>query len=114
MKKTAIFIILLSAALIGCAQPKHEITTLILVRHAEKDNDGTKDPGLTDEGKDRANQLVSILRETQINAIYSTNFKRTMSTIQPLAQAKGLAITTDDPMKGEEMDKILKQQNPAF
>lgn len=108
MKKFAIAICLLGAVLIGCAQPKDKITTLILVRHAEKENDGTKDPGLTAEGKARAADLVKILGETKIDAIYSTNYKRTRSTVQPLAAAKGISILTYDPMKGEEMDKILQ------
>jgi broad specificity phosphatase PhoE len=108
MKRFAIAISLIGAALFGCAQPKDEFTTLILVRHAEKENDGTKDPGLTAEGKARAADLVKILGETKIDAVYSTNYKRTMSTVEPLAAAKGLSILTYNPMKGEEMDRILQ------
>lgn len=113
MKKIAIVLFLVSVALYGCTQPKDEITTLILVRHAEKANDGTKDPGLTADGEARAADLVKMLGETKIDAIYSTNYKRTMSTVQPLAAVKGLSILTYEPMKGEEMDKILQQHAGA-
>lgn len=113
MKKILIALILLSTTLSGCTQSKDEITTLILVRHAEKANDGTKDPELTPEGEARAADLVKILGETKVDAIYSTNYKRTMSTVQPLATAKGLSILTYEPMKGEVMDNILHKHAGA-
>ena len=113
MKKITIALFLVGTTLFGCTQPKDEITTLILVRHAEKANDGTKDPGLTAEGETRATDLLRMLRETKVDAIYSTNYKRTMSTVQPLATARGLSILTYEPMKGEEMDKILLEHAGA-
>jgi 2,3-bisphosphoglycerate-dependent phosphoglycerate mutase len=68
------------------------ITTYILLRHAEKGDDGTKDPELSSLGKTRAESLVKILAEQKIDAIYSTPYKRTRSTVTPLAAAKGLSV----------------------
>ncbi len=113
MKKIILTLFIASAALHGCAQSGNEMTTLILVRHAEKENDGTKDPGLTETGKARAGALVKLLGETKIDAVYTTNYKRTMATVQPLATAKGLSLLTYEPMKGEEMDKILQKHAGA-
>ena len=110
MKKVILFILLLSA-LASCTSAQDKITTLILVRHAEKANDGSKDPALTENGLARAEELVRILKETKIDAIYSTPFVRTMATVQPLATAKGLSIVTYEPMKGEEMDRVLEKHN---
>ncbi len=66
-------------------------STFILVRHAEKEKSGD-DPELSMEGKQRAKELSILLRETQIDAIYSTPFKRTRQTMLPLADLKNLPV----------------------
>jgi len=83
------------------------ITTFILVRHAEKDDDGTKDPGLKQEGIARAERLAAMLSEVKVDAIYSTPYKRTRNTAQPLATAKKLDVQSYEPMKPEAIDKML-------
>lgn len=92
---------------VGYAQDP--ITTFILVRHAEKENDGSNNPGLTVDGKARASDLATLLKETQIDAILSTPYTRTISTVQPLAAVKKLSIETYEAMKDEEMDRILNK-----
>lgn len=84
------------------------VTTFILIRHAEKVNDGTPDPELTEEGVTRANSLVTLLKETHVDAIYSTAFKRTTNTVIPLSQAKNIPIQNYEAFKGDEIDKMLK------
>ena len=69
-----------------------EITTFILVRHAEKMNDGTRNPPLSQEGVLRSARLMEHLEETEITQIYSTEFFRTMKTVSPIAQERGLEI----------------------
>jgi 2,3-bisphosphoglycerate-dependent phosphoglycerate mutase len=68
------------------------ITTYILLRHAEKGDDGTKDPDLSPAGKMRAEALVKTLAKQKIDAIYSTPLKRTRNTVAPLGAAKGLTV----------------------
>lgn len=84
-------------------------TTFILVRHAEKEQDGTKDPELSAEGKARAIRLATLLQNTAISAIYSTPFKRTQNTIAPLATSKGIEVNLYEGSKPEEIDRMLKQ-----
>ena len=91
----------------GFSQDK--ITTIILTRHAEKTNDGTKDPDLTDQGRQRATLLVKLLMEQSLDAIYATNFKRTQNTVMPLAEVKKLAVSTYEPFKPERIDEILEK-----
>ena len=69
-----------------------QTTTFILVRHAEKAVDGTKDPALTKEGDARASHLLEIFAKADVTAIYSTDLKRTRMTVAPLAKSKGLEI----------------------
>lgn len=108
MKKILPFILFLMAMLTP-ALAQQTITTVILMRHGEKVNDGTDDPALTSQGLERATRLAELLKNTTVDAIYSSPFQRTRNTIAPLAQAKGLAVQTYDPKKPEEIDVILKK-----
>ncbi len=107
MKRLTLIIALVSILASGCAQQQPPITTFILVRHAEKANDGSKDPSLSEEGDQRAIELANVLGTTSVDAIYSTPFRRTESTVAPLAAAKSVKVATYQAMKGEEMDKIF-------
>jgi len=67
-------------------------TTIILLRHAEKDTtiQGSTtmnaNPPLSEKGKHRAIRLISELKNYHPDLIYSTDYIRTKSTIQPIAQ----------------------------
>ena len=71
-------------------------TTIIFVRHAEKEITNDDDPALTDEGKRRVFELTRQLKDADvvagIDAIYSTPFKRNMQTAGSLASALNLKI----------------------
>lgn len=63
--------------------------TIILLRHAEKDVSKTADkvdPELTAEGRRRAERLVETVKKYKPEQIFSTNFKRTVATVTPLAE----------------------------
>jgi len=102
-------VILLIIGLKSCVVAQDQVmTTFILVRHAEKANDGTNNPPLSEAGVIRADALADVLNETKIDAIFSTSFLRTTRTVKPLATAKGLSIQPYDPMNPEELDLILQ------
>ena len=105
---------LFSLLLVVCchaSQAQKSMTTFILIRHAEKEMDGSKDPGLSQSGKLRSEALVSLLDKVKVDAIFSTNFKRTHNTVVPLAQAHALTILTYEGMKMEEVDEMLLKFN---
>ncbi|MEM6525045.1 MAG: histidine phosphatase family protein [Bacteroidota bacterium] len=81
-------------------------TTVILVRHAEKVQDGSEDPGLTEEGSDRAQELVRVLAESEIDDVYTTPFKRTRKTVEPLATHFGLELKEYNPF---DLPKIVEK-----
>lgn len=87
-----------------------QTTTFIFVRHAEKADDGTEDPPLNEIGKERAKALANHLKETNITAIYSTPYKRTMQTVQPIAEARELKIKMYDPADSSALDKIMEAE----
>jgi broad specificity phosphatase PhoE len=89
-------------------------TTMIFVRHAEKALDATEDPGLSPAGQRRAAELARQLVDADvvagIDAIYSTPFRRTVATAQPVADALGLDINRYDPSDNEAvLDTILRK-----
>jgi broad specificity phosphatase PhoE len=75
----------------GYNQAKEAATTIILVRHAEKVL-GPRNPDLTGEGQQRAKDLEYFLKEVNLDAVYSSNYFRTVQTAKPVAEAKGLEI----------------------
>lgn len=87
------------------------ITTVIFVRHAEKEFDESGDPELTQEGRKRAQLLAEMLSAQKIDKIYSTPFKRTIQTVQPLADNKGIKIEEYNPFKIEESIELIKNAN---
>ncbi len=95
--------------LMAFAASAQSVTTFILVRHAEKANDGSKDPMLTEQGIARANSLFALLSKTKVDAVYSTHTQRTENTVTPLANAKGLKIINYNPSKNDYLDQLLQQ-----
>ena len=60
---------------------------IFLVRHAEKATPGGNDPDLSVAGQKRAEALARILKDSQITAVFVTEFKRTQETAAPTAKA---------------------------
>ena len=67
-------------------------TVVFMVRHAEKADDGTKDPPLTEAGKARADCLGRMFAGAGVTHVYATDLQRTEQTVSPLATALGLEV----------------------
>lgn len=78
------------------ASPASDAVSFVVVRHAEKVADGTRDPALTEAGLARAAALATRLQSRELVAAYATDFRRTQSTAAPAASAHGIAVTTYD------------------
>jgi len=79
---------------------------IFLVRHAEKANDGTKDPPLTQEGEIRAERLAHVLKSFDISAVYSTDYQRTRDTANPIANASEVDVQLYDPRSDMIIDAL--------
>jgi broad specificity phosphatase PhoE len=77
----AIAFVLLFTAAVAEAAP-----IVFVVRHAEKASSGGNDPDLSAAGYARADALARILKDTQITAVFVTEFKRTQETAAPTAK----------------------------
>ena len=71
-------------------------TVVICVRHAEKQPEG-KDPSLTKEGHQRAQELSRIFDDIKIDAILSTEYNRTQETVRPLSNKKNVDVSLYNP-----------------
>ena len=69
------------------------VTTVLVIRHAEKGATPANNPPLTTDGQARAQTLVRMIGEANVRAIYATEFARTQQTVQPLATQLGLSVT---------------------
>lgn len=84
---------LLATAAVAAAEAPQPLTTVILVRHAEKVLE-VEDPPLTPAGEERARELVHALGGLAIDAVFSTPFRRTLATAEPLAAAGHEVVVT--------------------
>ena len=73
-----------------------QTTTIYLIRHAEK-TDASPDTELSEAGKARAQKWKGYFSDKGITAIYSTPYKRTNATGEPLATANKINITPYSP-----------------
>ncbi len=75
-------------------KPSDECSTIYLIRHAEKvrTDKSDRDPDLNNKGFIRAENWKDYFFDKDISKIYSTNYKRTIKTVKPLAENKNLEI----------------------
>jgi phosphohistidine phosphatase SixA len=83
---------------------------LILVRHAEKKivPKENKNPDLSPAGVARAEELVKMLGNTGITAIFATEYKRTQQTAKPLSDKLGLPVNVVEAKKTPELVKQIR------
>ncbi len=77
------------------------LTTLYFIRHAEKDrsNPENKNPHLTTTGLNRAQYWSEIFKNVKFDAIYSTDYNRTIETAKPTANSNNITIQIYDAIQ---------------
>ncbi len=81
------------------------VTTILLVRHAERLDD-TPDTPLSEEGKSRAQTLLHVAAEAGVTAIYASEFTRTHQTVQPLSDYLDLPV---NQVKADDVEGLVEQ-----
>lgn len=87
-------------------QDHFKVTTVFVVRHAERATRPPEDPVLTDEGRARAEKLSHALQSAGIKAIYVSQFQRTKLTAEPIARRLNLSVN--------EITVRMDQANPRM
>lgn len=104
-----IFILCASLAGAGYVYFYWPVTTVILVRHAEKKIEpNNPNPALSPAGEQRAQELERILANSGITAIYVTQYQRTQQTGQPLANRLGLKTIQVESGNPQEVVRQIK------
>ena len=106
--KNLLLAFIVSLLFFACTE-KENSRVIFIVRHAEKEAVQDPDPELSPEGEERAAKLAQILKEQDIQAIYSTDYKRTQLTAQPTAAQAGIGIESYDPRNHDALVELLKQ-----
>jgi phosphohistidine phosphatase SixA len=90
---------------------KPVVTTVYIVRHAEKDSTSdAADPTLSAVGQVRAQALRQTLEKRHPVALFTTDTKRTRATLEPLASALKLEPQVYDARRGRDLaDRVLKE-----
>lgn len=84
---------------------------IYVVRHAEPAMDGTPNPSLAEAGKRRAEALKELLKDAGVQAIFTTDLKRTQETAKPLADHLMLpAVPLDEAPSA--LAKRLRAEHP--
>ena len=106
-----LFLILLFA-FSALANGAPQVTTVVLVRHAEKAGPSGDVP-LSEVGLARAAELSRVLAGVKFDAIYTTPYLRTRGTANPVAEKAGLKpveITTGATYAAD-MAKIIRDKH---
>jgi len=103
---TVLLLLCIALGTLSSCKSNKSSNKIFLVRHAEKADDGTKDPPLTGEGIRRAETLADLLKYENIKKVYSTDFKRTRETAKPMAHRSGVDVVIYDPRNIEFARKL--------
>lgn len=107
-----ILCLMLVLAALPIASATAEISGVVVVRHAEKADDGTADPELTVEGHARARALASALAPAQVGGLIASHYRRTRQTLEPLADERGLdvmVVTAHSGAIGAHIESIVEK-----
>jgi broad specificity phosphatase PhoE len=112
MKRIALLFavaVLLATSLAAAPNP---VTTVILVRHAEKASQEDNSP-LTAAGTERSKELARVLTGVKVDAIYTTQFRRVQDTAAPVATAVGVTpvVRQTGPTYAAELAKRILTEN---
>lgn len=86
--------------MISFSQEIEEITTTYyFIRHAEKDRSDSSNtnPYLNENGLKRAEKWSNVFSNIKFDAVYSTDYHRTIQTATPTAEINNLEITRYNP-----------------
>lgn len=86
-------------------------TTVILLRHAERQSLFDEDSPLNEAGQFRARALVPLLSGYQPTALYASDLKRTQQTLAPLTSRLGVTAQVRPKEESEALAaEILREQ----
>ncbi len=94
-------------------------TVVVVVRHAETEVGTDPDPGLNVDGRERAARLAKMLSHARpvrgIDAIFSSELKRTQQTVTPLSETLALPLNVVPSATWDELpSRILHSHRGEY
>ncbi|WP_445710561.1 phosphoglycerate mutase family protein [Flavobacterium sp.] len=89
---------------------KNVITKIILLRHAEKEKDGSKDPKLSKQGMLRAEKLNFMLSDFSIDKLFSTAYIRTQKTLGAISQSRNITISNYEARDKNFAEQLVRNE----
>jgi broad specificity phosphatase PhoE len=109
MKRVVLVSLLAALLAMSLAAAPNPVTTVILVRHAEKASQEDGSP-LTAAGTERAKELARVLAGVKVDAIYTTQFRRVQDTAAPIATALNMTplVRNTGPAYATDLAKHIR------
>lgn len=101
--------ILSTALLCTSASAAETAYSIYLVRHAEKQKNA-KDPGLTPCGEQRAHWLAQFFSQSDLQMVYSSDYRRTRATAAPTVARLRLPLSIYDAYELEVLATQLRHK----
>jgi broad specificity phosphatase PhoE len=98
------------ASLLPARLAAQDASVVFLVRHAEKATEPPTDPPLTPAGLARARALAELLADARLDAVWSTDYRRTRETAAPVADRAGLEVRLYEPGELEALAETLRME----
>jgi len=115
-KNILLLLVLLTCLSAASAQSVNK--TIVLVRHAEKAPalPSEPDPELSAEGRERAERFAkAVAKRYKPHEIFSTNYKRTRQTAEPIAKRRAKETQTYDAAKPADLvAKIMASKTDHY
>jgi phosphohistidine phosphatase SixA len=94
-------------------------TVVMVVRHAETEPSNDPDPGLSIDGRERAARLARLLSQARpvrgVDAIFTSELRRTQQTATPLSEALALPVNVvPSPTWNKLPRKILSEHRGEY
>ncbi|MDX1493402.1 MAG: phosphoglycerate mutase family protein [Longimicrobiales bacterium] len=110
--RRTVALVLATSILASCAPPDRpaalDPVVVFLVRHAERAEDGTSDPPISQAGEERSRLLARMLADADLTHIHTTAYIRTRATGAPTAEVTGLQMSLYDAADLEGFARQLR------
>lgn len=99
------------AAMLTAPHAQSRVTTVFIVRHAEKATEpASRDPALSEAGQRRAQALAKAVRSAGVTAVFSTDTRRTRDTATPAATQASVQVELYDHQRPEELIRRIRER----
>jgi probable phosphoglycerate mutase len=103
---------LFPAGPVAAAAADAPATTVLLVRHVEKNpHPAGGDAGITTAGLLRAHELARVVKDAGVAAVYATQYDRTRRSAEPAAEVIGDSVRSYDANRNDLLAERIRREH---